>query len=44
MLRVELSPAILLSLFKRTELWRTKEPKRKHAYEKCVKKEGVNGL
>ncbi len=44
MIQVELSSEILPSLFKRTELWRTKEPKRKHAYENCVKKEDVNGL
>ena len=44
MIQVEHSAGILPSLFKRTELWRTKEPKRKHAYEKYVKKEDVNGL
>ena len=44
MIQEDLSSGILPSLFKRTELWRTKEPKRKHAYEKCVKKEDVNGL
>ena len=44
MIQVELSLEILPSLFKWTELWRTKEPKRKYAYEKCVKKEDVNGL
>ena len=44
MIQAKLSSEILPSLFKRTELWRTKKPKRKHAYEKCVEKEDVNGL
>ena len=44
MIQVELSMKMIPSLFKRTELLRTKKPKRKHAYEKCVKKEDVNGL
>ena len=44
MIQVEFSSEILPSRFTRTELWRTKEPKRKYAYEKCVKKEDVNGL
>ena len=44
MIQVEHSSGILPSLFKRAELWRTKEPKRKHPYEKYVKKEDVNGL
>ena len=44
MIQVELSIKILPSLFKRTELLQTKKLKRKHAYEKRVKKEDVNGL
>ena len=44
MIQAELSSEILPSRFTRTELWRNKEPKRKHAYEKCVKKEGVQAI